>query len=274
VATRNRETDLVTVDRPLAVVTGATAGIGAAFAHRLAAEGYRLVLVARDGTRLAATADALGGADVVAVDLSTEAGCAEVERRLRAEPVDLLVNNAGTSLNRTVLTSALADEERQLRLNVNAVLRLTLAVLPGMVQRGRGGIVNVSSVAGFAPAMPGSTYPASKAWVTNFSESVAHLVQPAGVRVTALCPGYTRVESREQSWIDTSRLPAAFGLEADYVVRIGLRDLRRGRAVSVPSWKYKAMAAVMRHLPPRLLQAASRSVRGRVGLAVPSDRRR
>src|SRR5690606_5427018 len=111
---------------------------------------------------------------------STDAGCGQVEERLRdrEEPIDLLVNNAGISLNRSFVRSTVADEERLLRLNVHAVLRLTLAVLPGMTERRQGAVINVSSVAGFGAVMPGSTYPASKAWVTNFSQSVALSVRP------------------------------------------------------------------------------------------------
>jgi uncharacterized protein len=151
-------------ERRIALVTGATAGIGAAFARELAAEGYELILVARGEKRLRALAAQLPGpAEALVADLATAAGCDAVAARLTAagRPVDLLVNNAGRSLNRTFLSSSVELEEELLRLNVNAVMRLTLAALPGMVERGRGGIVNVSSVAGFAALMPGSTYPAS-----------------------------------------------------------------------------------------------------------------
>jgi len=263
-------------DRKLAVVTGATAGIGAAFATRLAAEGYDLLLVARDAARLAGMATDLAGdvrVDVLAADLSTDDGCAAVEQVLRAEPVDLLVNNAGTSLNTPFVVSNVADEERLLHLNVHSVLRLTLAALPGMVRRHGGDIINVSSVAGFGPVMPGSTYSATKAWVTNFTESVAYSVRSEGVRVLALCPGYTRTEFHQRAGIDMSRTPHWMWLNADDVVREGLRDLRRGRVVSVPSVKFKIAVWAMRHLPRRVLQAASRDVRGRTGRSVPSDGR-
>ncbi len=249
-----------------ALVTGATAGIGAAFARRLAIEGYDLVLVARDETRLAGFAAELAErhgvrATPLAADLSEPAGCERVEARL-AEPLDLLVNNAGVSLNTPFLRSTVADQERLLRLNVHAVMRLTLAALPGMVARGRGDIVNVSSVAGFAAAMPGSTYPASKAWVTNFSQSVALSVRPSGVRVMALCPGYTRTEFHDRAGINMSKTPGWLWLSAEEVVRDGLRDLRRGRLVSVPDWKYKVAVFGMRHLPQSLARAVARDTRG------------
>lgn len=256
--------------RPRAVVTGATAGIGAAFARRLAADGHDLLLIARDGQRLADTAAELStqhrtDVQCLAADLSTEDGCAAVERRLRAEPVDLLVNNAGISLNRSFLRSTVAEESRLLRLNVHAVLRLTLAVLPGMTERRRGAVINVSSVAGFAPLMPGSTYSASKAWVTNFSESIAESVRPFGVRVMALCPGYTRTEFHERAGINMSKTPDWLWLRADDVVRDGLRDLARGRVVSVPNWKYKLVVFGLRHAPGQLWRAVARDTRGRIG---------
>ena len=256
-------------DRRTALITGATAGIGASFARRLAQEGYDLVLVARDAARLEALADELATEHAVEAvslpaDLSTDAGCAAVEERLASvrAPVDLLVNNAGIGLNTTFVKSTAAEEERLLHLNVTAVLRLTRAVLPVMVARGGGGVINVSSVSGFGPVMPGSTYAASKAWVTNFSESVGMGVRRKGVRVLALCPGYTRTEFHARAGINMSPIPAWMWLDADSVVREGLRDLRRGRLVSVPSWRYKAIAFAVRHLPHRLLRLGTRDTRG------------
>lgn len=255
-----------------AIITGATAGIGAAFARRLAADGYAPVLVARDGSRLAAFAEELTAAHGVAVstlsaDLATPEGRESVAARLADSdhPVDLLVNNAGVSLNTPFLRSTPEREEHLLALNVNAVMRLTLAVLPSMVARGRGAVVNVSSVSGFGALMPGSTYPASKAWVTNFSESVHLSVKPYGVRVMALCPGYTRTEFHERAGISTAKTPDWMWLDADAVVRDGLRDLRRGKVVSVPDWKYKAAVFGIRHSPRWLIQRVARDTRGRIG---------
>jgi short-subunit dehydrogenase len=257
---------------PTALVTGATAGLGAAFARSLAASGYDLVLVARDGQRLAATAAELAGSHGVTctplvADLGTTAGCELVEERLRdlEHPVDLLVNNAGISINGSFLRTDVRDEERLLDLNVRAVLRLTHAALPVMVARGRGEIVNVSSVSGFAAVMPGSTYPASKAWVTNFTESVGLAARRHGVRVLALCPGYTRTEFHERAGIDMSGTPNWMWLSADDVVRDALRDLRRGRLVSVPSLRYKAAVFGLKYTPSGLRQRFARDRRGRAG---------
>jgi short-subunit dehydrogenase len=181
------------------------------------------------------------------------------------QPVELLVNNAGFSLNTPFLRSTPEGEARLLSVNVQAVMRLTLAALPGMVERGRGEIVNVSSLAGFAAAMPGSTYPAAKAWVTNFTESVALSVDHFGVRLMALAPGYVRTEFHQRAGINMSKTPVFLWLDADRVVDEGLRDLRRGKVVSVPDWKYKVAAFALRHFPRPLLQRVARDTRRRIG---------
>lgn len=255
-----------------ALVTGASSGIGAAFARRLAAESYDLVVVARDEERLAANAlqwtEAHGVAvEVLPADLSTEAGRERVASRLQdsARPIDLLVNSAGLSLNTPFLRSTAAKETQLLSLNVHAVMRLTLAALPAMVERGHGAVVNVSSISGFGAAMPGSTYPASKAWVTNFSESVALSVARFGVRVMALCPGYVRTELHQRAGINMSKTPQWMWLDADALVADALRDLRRGKVVSVPNWKYKVAAFALRHLPRQVVQRVARDTRGRIG---------
>jgi short-subunit dehydrogenase len=258
------------VARRTALVTGATSGIGAAFTRRLAADGYDLILVARDEIRLADTAAELRaghGIDVqvLPADLSTEAGRETVAGVLVDPSVDLLVNSAGLSLNTPFLRSTPQRETELLNLNVHAVMRLTLAAAPVMARRGHGDIINVSSVSGFGAAMPGSTYPASKAWVTNFSESVALSVARFGVRVMALCPGYVRTEFHQRAGIDMTKTPDWMWLDADDVVRAAMRDLRRGRVVSVPDWKYKVAVFGLRHLPRSLTRRAARDTRGRIG---------
>jgi len=255
-----------------ALVTGATAGIGAAFARRLASEKYGLIIVTRDVHRLSVTAEKLRAEHQVPVeeigaDLSTDAGQERVSARLQNpdRPVDLLVNNAGLSLNTSFVRSTVEKETRLLNVNVHAVMRLTLAVLPGMVERRRGEVINVSSVSGFGAAMPGSTYPASKAWVTNFSESVALSVAPFGVRVMALCPGYVRTEFHQRAGINMSKTPNFLWLDADELVADALRDLRRGKVVSVPTLRYKVAAFALRHLPRALVRRGARDTRGRIG---------
>lgn len=257
-------------DNRVALVTGATAGIGKAFAVRLASDGWDLVLVARDEERLKELAASLSGtynvrADILKADLSTVAGAEEVEERLRSTRIDLLVNNAGLSLNTPFLKSTVDRELYLLSVNVQAVMRLTHAALVGMVPRRKGEIINVSSVAGFAATMPGSTYPASKAWVTNFSESIALSVARNGIKVMALAPGFTRSEFHSRAGIDMSKTPSWMWLSAQKVVDIALRDLRKGKILSVPSVKYKILVAIVRHTPTRVLRKLARGARVRTG---------
>ncbi|MEV4170848.1 SDR family oxidoreductase [Nonomuraea sp. NPDC049709] len=251
---------------PTALITGATAGLGAAFARRLAADAYSLVLVARDELRLAQAADQLKlryGVDVevLPADLATEEGLARVEARLRdpARGVDLLVNNAGFGNAGHFPNVPVANEVRMLKVHCEAVLRLTLAALPGMLERDRGAIVNVASVAAFFTR---GTYSASKAWVVNFSESAAHEVGNPRIRIMALCPGFVRTEFHRRASMDASGIPGFLWLKAEDVVRDAMRDLALGKRVSVPDFRYKAIVAVGR-LVPRSLQSMVSSRIGR-----------
>lgn len=247
-----------------AMITGATAGIGAAFARRFAAARYDLVLVARDPERLEKTASELrllgaGDVEVLPADLATEAGRTVVEDRL-ADPrraVDVLVNNAGFGTGSAFLKHPVEEEEAMLDVLVRAVLRLTRAALPGMAERGRGAVINVSSVAGFVPR---GTYSAAKAWVTTFSESMAAEMAESGVRVMAVCPGFTHTEFHERAEIVTDDIPGWMWLEADEIVEGALKDLRRGIPVSVPSIQYKALTAVAKYVPRGLVTRVSRGM--------------
>ncbi|MEU6779918.1 SDR family oxidoreductase [Nonomuraea angiospora] len=248
---------------PTALITGATSGIGAAFARRLAADGFSLVLVSRDERRLAECADQLKlrygvGAEVLPADLATEEGLARVESRV-ADGVDLLVNNAGFGHPDRFLEVPVEDEVRMLKVHCEAVLRLTLAALPGMRERDRGAIVNVASVLAFFPR---STYSASKAWVVNFSESAASAVGNPRIKIMALCPGFVRTEFHQRASMDASGIPGFLWLKADDVVREAMRDLALGKRVSVPDLRYKAIVAIGR-LVPRGLQARVSSSFGR-----------
>ncbi|HLV71938.1 hypothetical protein FHX41_2091 [Actinomadura hallensis] len=246
---------------PTAYITGATAGIGAAFARRLASDGFDLVLLARDTERLERTAAELHDryavrTEPLTADLSTEDGLAAAEERARKD-VDLLVNNAGFANRGKFLDVPVSDELNMLRVHCEAVLRLTHAVLPGMLDRGRGGVINVSSVSAFATR---GTYGASKAWAVNFSQGVAADIagrSRGGVRVMALCPGFVHTEFHERAQMDMSDVPDFMWLDKDYVVDVALRDLKRGVPVSVPSPQYKAIVGATRLLPRGLLARLS-----------------
>ncbi|ALG14290.1 SDR family NAD(P)-dependent oxidoreductase [Kibdelosporangium phytohabitans] len=244
---------------PTALVTGATAGIGNAFVHRLAADGYSVVLVARTESRLreaAAQVEADYGvrAEVLPADLSTAAGRLAVEQRLiGGDPVDLLVNNAGFGTTDQFADMPFDRMQGQLDVNVTSVLRLTRAALPGMVERGHGAVINVSSISGFFPAT-GALYGATKSYVTAFSEGIAPTLKGTGVRVLALCPGFTRSEFHERAGDKTQTLPDFMWLSARKVVDECMTDLANGRIRSIPGWQYKFLVGTTRLVPHGLLR--------------------
>ncbi|MFI9720443.1 SDR family NAD(P)-dependent oxidoreductase [Streptomyces sp. NPDC052396] len=236
-----------------ALITGATAGIGAAFARRLAADGHDLILVARDEKRLHEHATELHDrhrveAEVLRADLSQEEGIAAVEARLsdRKRPVDLLVNNAGFGNKGRFLEVPVADELTMLRVHCEAVLRLTMAAARGMRERRRGGVVNVASVAAFVPR---GTYGASKAWVVQFTQGAARDLAGSGVRLMALCPGFVRTEFHQRAGMGTDNIPGWMWLDADRLVDAALRDLARGKSLSVPDPRYKALTGLSKLVP-------------------------
>jgi short-subunit dehydrogenase len=245
---------------PTALVTGASAGLGAEFATQLAACGHDLVLVARDAARLDSGAERLRAdhrveVEILSADLATDDGCAAVADRLAAGDVDLLVNNAGVGTYQPFGRADLALEEAQLDLNVRAVLRLTHAAVRAMTARGSGRVLNVSSVAGFVPRGGNATYSASKAWVSMFSEALAIQLLGTGVTVTAVCPGFTHTEFHDRAQADMSHVPSRMWLEAADVVKEGLADTFAGKPLSVPSRRYKTLVGITRTIPRPLLRA-------------------
>ena len=244
-----------------ALVTGASSGLGAEFARQLAADGYDLVIVARNEVRLAAERTKLVdryGIDVelLPADLVTDHGCAAVSARVgdQHRRVDVVVNNAGLGTYQGFGVADLADEERQLDLNVRAVMRISYAAVRAMKARGSGRIVNVSSVSAFVPRGGNPTYGAGKAWVTLFSEALSLQLQGSGVTVTAICPGFTHTEFHERANADMSHVPDRMWLEAEDVVREGLADAMQGKPVSVPSRQYRTLVTGARLLPRPLLR--------------------
>jgi short-subunit dehydrogenase len=229
------------MSRPTALVTGASAGIGRAFAEQLAARGHDLVVVARDAARLEALAkelDAAHGAkvEVLAADLATGEGINTVELRVvdDARPVDLLVNNAGFGTVGKFHELPISREISEIGLNVVAVVRLTHAALAGMVARGRGGVINVASIAAYQPTPLNATYGATKAYVSSLSQAVHEELAGTGVNCMVLCPGFTRTEFQERAGIDSSGVPDFLWQDAATVVTHALAAFDKGRAVCVP----------------------------------------
>lgn len=254
-----------------ALVTGASSGIGRAFATQLGASGTELVLVARRRRRLEELADELerGGAprpEVLVADLAEAEQRGVVEARLedRSRPIDLLVNNAGFGTRGYFAELAVDTEDTEIRVNVLAPVRLAHAALPGMLERGRGGIVNVSSMAALQPLPRWATYAATKAFLTSFSEALHEEVRGQGVSVLALMPGFTVTEFHDKAPMAPSSIPGPFWMTAADVVHSGLKALERGRARHVPSPRNRAVAVVARLAPRvvsrRVVHAADRRI--------------
>ncbi|MET0447385.1 MAG: SDR family oxidoreductase [Aeromicrobium sp.] len=243
---------------PTALITGASSGLGAEYARQLAARGADVVLVARDRAALDELADDLRrehgvGVVVLAADLLVRRQREKVVARLedRTRPVDVLVDNAGFGLSLAFERNDIEDEARHLALHVEVTMRLMHAALGPMLDRGSGRIINVASVAAFVPR---STYGAVKGWVVSFSRWANGRYAPRGVTVTAVCPGFTHTNFHERAGLPPGQegIPDWMWLDARDVVAESLRDAARGKAVSVPSLKYKALVALTRFVPPAL----------------------
>jgi uncharacterized protein len=242
-----------------ALITGPTAGIGRAFADKLAREGYDLVLVARDEARLKEVATEITqqygvACEVLAADLTEADQLARVEERFRTGPIEVLVNNAGFGQKKPFWANTIEQEEKQLDLLVRVVLRLTHAAVQPMIERGSGAVVNVSSVAGF---LQRNSYSAHKSWVTNFSAGLAIELHAQGVAVMALCPGFVHTEFHARMGMDKSLIPSFMWLDATELVDAAWIDLMRGKAISIPSWRYKLIVAAARYVPRTLIARVS-----------------
>lgn len=247
-----------------ALITGATSGIGLAFAHQLAERGHAVVLVARDRVRLENVSDELGAkygveTEILVADLSDRADTGKVAQRLseQARPIDLLVNNAGYALKKRFLDNDITEEEAVFDVLCRSVMVLSHAAANAMRERGRGGIINVSSVAGFISSGP---YSAEKSFVTVFSEGLSAELTGSGVSVTALCPGFTHTEFHGRAKLNMSSLPGFMWLNADQLVRDCLDDVAKGKVVSVPGRQYKAIVAALRLVPRSLVRSRARTV--------------
>ncbi len=250
--------------RPLALITGASSGLGACFARRLAARGYDLVLVARRKQKLDEVAAELRSGngvtvDTLGADLTKDSDRQSVEQYIAgSDSLALLVNNAGFG---TLGRFHEADVERQdqmYRLHVLATARLTHAALPGMIARGRGAVINVSSVAAFWQTPFNVSYCSTKAWTNAFTESLYLELKAAGspVRLQALCPGFTYTEFHDVMGVDRKRIPDGFWTSADEVVDASLRGLDQGHLFVVPGWRYRVIVFLSKVLPRPLRHAA------------------
>ncbi len=253
--------------RPVALITGPTSGIGAGYARRFARDGYDVILVARDVDRLVALAADLRGAhgvdvEVLPADLAVAADREKVAQRLAAG-VRVLVNNAGFGTSGEFWTTEPDLLQRQLDVNVTAVMDLTRAALPPMLDAGAGTVINVASVAGLLPGR-GSTYSASKAWVVFFSEGLANGLAGTGVGVHAVCPGFVRTEFHQRAGIDMAFIPGPLWLTVEKVVDDSLADIAGGTVVSIPGAQYKVLITAGRVIPRGLVRGFTKRIgRGR-----------
>ncbi|MGA0585608.1 SDR family NAD(P)-dependent oxidoreductase [Dyella sp. KRB-257] len=263
----------MTATRPLSLVTGASAGIGMAFARALAARGHDLVLVARREDRLRALADELrrthgSSCEVIAADLADPAAPESLCRELssRGLQVDWLINNAGYGLPGTLVANPWQAHADFIQVMMTAPTELAWRLLPGMRRRGHGRIVNVASLAGFVPGTAGHTlYAASKAYLIKLSQSLALENRDAGVHVSALCPGFTRSEFHDVTGTrqKMNAMPGFMWLTAEEVAREGIEAVERGAVVHVPGRVNRAIKAIAESLPDRLALWLSHRQSGR-----------
>ena len=248
-----------------ALITGPTAGIGAAFARLLAKNKFDLILVARDKKRLDLTAKSLSKefgvkVEVISADLTKTAQLAKIEKRVASKnkPIEVLINNAGFGLNKSFLTSEVEREQELLDVLVTAPMRLTHAVLPVMKERNIGTVINVSSVAGW---IAGGTYSAAKSYLTVLTESLHTELRGSNIKISVLCPGFTKTEFHQRARIKMGGLPEFMWLSAEKVVAKSWRDALSGKAVSVPGWQFLILSMISRFGPRPFVRRVGMSMR-------------
>jgi short-subunit dehydrogenase len=239
-----------------ALVTGATAGIGESFTRLLASKGYNVALVARNEERLHERAAGLRekyGVQtfVLPADLSTNEGCAAVEDYIKTYEIEVLINNAGFGINKAFSASQMDAEQQLLDVLVRTPMRLMHTIIPGMKQRKSGIIINNSSVASF---IAGGTYSAAKSYLTVLSESMNTELASSGVKVSALCPGFTRTEFHKRARMKTKGLPSFMWLNADKLVAKAWKDAQANKPISIPGWQYKLLIAIISITPRGLIR--------------------
>jgi uncharacterized protein len=252
-----------------ALVTGATSGIGESFTRLLASNRYNIVLVARDVPRLQERAQGLESkygikTHVIQADLATDEGCLVIEKYILENQIDVLINNAGFGTSKAFTMSTLEIEQQLLDVLVRTPMRLMHVALPLMKARNQGIIINVSSVAGY---IAGGSYSASKSYVTVLTESLHTELAATNVKVSALCPGFTRTEFHQRGKMSMKGLPNFLWLNSDRLVEQSWKDAMKGKAVSVPGWQYKLLVFVVQTLVPR-------SIVRKVGMNLRSKQRK
>ncbi|MGF6791564.1 SDR family NAD(P)-dependent oxidoreductase [Paraburkholderia sp. 35.1] len=249
-----------------AVVTGASSGIGAVYADRLARRGYDLLLIARDGARLSSLADRLTKetgrrVSTVSADLTNKADVRRIENQLRAEPgITMLINNAGVGATATLVDSDIDELEQMIELNVTSLTRLTAAVLPGFIARGAGTVINISSIVALAPELLNGTYSGTKAYVLNLTQSLHHEVGGKGVRLQAVLPGATSTAFWDRAGLAVENLPSQIVMSAEDMVDAALAGLDQGELVTIPSLPdaadWERLNSARLHLQPNLSRSA------------------
>jgi len=248
-----------------ALVTGATAGIGESFTRLLAENNYNIVLVARDMPRLHERASQLQSqfnvqTHIIQADLSTDAGCAAVEEYITNNQIDVLINNAGFGINKAFTLSELKAEQEMFDVLVRTPMRLMHIVLPGMKQRNKGVVINVSSVAGY---IAGGSYSAAKSYLTIISESLHTELAGTNVKISALCPGFTRTEFHQRGRMSMKGLPSFMWLNSDKLVAKAWSDAVKGKAVSIPGWQYQLLVFVIHSLPRSVIRRVGMNLRAK-----------
>jgi hypothetical protein len=249
--------------KKVALVTGASAGLGVDFARQLSKRGHRLVLAARRKDRLETLAKELGNARAVAIDLSKTNAAAKLIADIEAngEFVDLLVNNAGFGLIGKFAELDAKRLRQMIDLNVGALMDLCRAAAPGMIERKSGGIINVASTAAFQPGPKMAAYFATKAFVLSFTEALHEELKPHGIKVSCLCPGPTRTEFGEVAGFNGNSMFERVAMESPEVVEAGLAGLDKNHAVVVPGWMNKVTAASTRFAPRPIVRKIAGAIK-------------
>jgi short-subunit dehydrogenase len=249
------------VSKRWALITGATVGIGDAFARHLASLGYNLIINARTLDKLEERATFLRNrfgveVEVLAADLAKD--CEKVEAYIASHEIEVLINNAGFGLNQSFLSSSIEDEEQVLDVLVRAPMRLMHAVLPQMRKRNSGIVINVSSTAAF---IAGGHYSAAKSYLTVMSESLHTQLAPTNVRVSSLNPGFVRTEFHQRAGMKMGAIPSFMWLDGDFLVKEAWSDARKGKAISIPGWQYKVLRTIIALVPRKTVRKMGMSLR-------------